>query len=106
MADIKHYSVNSGDFIDSEGNIKNIADLLGAEPISSRVYDTKPFAPRSGIVLNSKGQPCDIVKAIEGISSGSYIKTGEGLEKAEDGTISVDFNDVPRITDEEIDALF
>lgn len=70
MADIKDYLAESGNLIDSKGEVKNAADILGAEPINNKKYDTRDYAVRSGIMLNGKGEPCDVVSALEKLAAG------------------------------------
>lgn len=70
MADIKDYLAESGNLLNGEGEIKNVADILAAEPINNKKYDIRDFAVRSGIMLNGKGEPCDVVSALEKLAAG------------------------------------
>ena len=70
MDDIKDYLAESGNLLNSEGEIKNVADILAAEPINNKKYDIRDFAVRSGIMLNGKGEPCDVVSALEKLAAG------------------------------------
>ncbi len=52
-----------GGVSDSEGNTYNVADVIGAEPISDEVYDISSMHPRTAVVLNGEGKVCDMIKA-------------------------------------------
>lgn len=80
MADIKDYLAESGNLLNGEGEVKNVADILGAEPIYNKRYDIRDFAVRSGIVLNGKGEPCDVVSALEKLAAGGGSEGGDITE--------------------------
>lgn len=73
MADIKDYLAESGNLLNGKGEVKNVADILAAEPINNKKYDIRDFAVRSGIMLNSEGKACDVVSALEELAAGSDI---------------------------------
>lgn len=83
MADIKDYLAESGNLLNSEGEIKNVADILAAEPINNKKYDIRDFAVRSGIMLNGKGEPCDVVSALEKLAAGGGSEGGDITEVEE-----------------------
>lgn len=81
MADIKDYLAESGNLLNGEGEVKNVADILAAELISNKKYDTRDFAVRSGIMLNSEGEPCDVVSALEKLAAGGGSVEGDITER-------------------------
>ena len=83
MADIKDYLAESGNLLNGEGEVKNVADILAAEPISNKKYDTRDFAVRSGIMLNGRGEPCDVVSALEKLAAGSGSEGGGDITELE-----------------------
>ena len=84
MADIKEYAVVGGNVIDSKGNVKNVADILGAEPVDyGKKYNIEDYSAVSGIMLNSEGKACDVVSALEKLAAGGGSEGGDITEVEE-----------------------
>ena len=60
-------NVKNGNFIKKNGEIVNIADLLKAKAINNKKHNVKMYSAQTAIFLNSKGEECDIIEAIENL---------------------------------------
>ena len=75
--DINSMSPLNGQFLDENGKVVNLVDLLNpdAAPVSDVMYDAKSYAPRSGRVIGADGKAYSLVDLLKNLASGSTLAT-------------------------------